>query len=95
MIFRYPLEENVKENEAEDQRCLAQVEEILEKQTKIGNPVVGVIVEPVQSEGGDHHGSNAWFQVFSIFPPFFEKSTKPLPTRHGMDVKEKRDFSNQ
>ena len=70
MIFRYPLEENVKDNEAEDQRCLAQVEEILEKQTKIGNPVVGVIVEPVQSEGGDHHGSNAWFQVFQILLPF-------------------------
>ena len=21
-----------------------------------------MIVEPIQSEGGDHHGSNAWFQ---------------------------------
>ena len=60
--FRYPLEENVQENAAEDQRCLAKVEEILEAQTKIGNPVVGVIVEPIQSEGGDHHGSNVWFQ---------------------------------
>ena len=60
--FRYPLEENVQENAAEDQRCLAKVEEILEAQTKVGNPVVGVIVEPIQSEGGDHHGSNVWFQ---------------------------------
>jgi len=60
--YKYPLEENVKENAAEDQRCLAQVEEILESQTKNGNPVVGVIVEPIQSEGGDHHGSNVWFQ---------------------------------
>jgi len=60
--YKYPLEENSKENQAEDQRCLAQVEEILEARTKMGNPVVGVIVEPIQSEGGDHHGSNAWFQ---------------------------------
>ena len=28
--YKYPLEENVKENEAEDQRCLAKVEELLE-----------------------------------------------------------------
>jgi len=60
--YKYPLEENVKENEAEDQRCLAKVEELLEAGDKKGVPVVGMIVEPIQSEGGDHHGSNAWFQ---------------------------------
>ena len=83
------MEENVKLNEAEDQRCLAKVEELLEAGEyvvyffhpflylftsidwlfvyipgdKKGVPVVGMIVEPIQSEGGDHHGSNAWFQV--------------------------------
>ena len=25
--------------------------------------MTGIIVEPIQAEGGDHHGSNAWFQV--------------------------------
>eukprot|EP00095_Tigriopus_kingsejongensis_P002720 maker-scaffold1343_size46188-snap-gene-0.8 protein:Tk02720 transcript:maker-scaffold1343_size46188-snap-gene-0.8-mRNA-1 annotation:"4-aminobutyrate mitochondrial" len=60
--YKYPLEENTSVNDAEDKRCLAQVEEILEKQTKIGNPCAGLIVEPIQSEGGDHHGSSAWFQ---------------------------------
>ena len=25
-------------------------------------PVVGVVVEPIQSEGGDYHGSPAFFQ---------------------------------
>ena len=30
-----------------------------------GWPVTGVIVEPIQAEGGDHHGSNAWFQVYN------------------------------
>ena len=61
--YKYPLEENVKENEAEDKRCLAKVEAILEDQVKKGVPCVGMIVEPIQSEGGDHHGSSAWFQV--------------------------------
>ena len=66
MSLRYPLEENARENEAEDKRCLAKVEETLEKQKKVGNPCVGLIVEPIQSEGGDHHGSNAWFQGLQV-----------------------------
>ena len=65
-FYRYPLEENVRENEAEDQRCLAQVEEILEAKNKGPVPCVGVIVEPIQSEGGDHHGSPAWFQGLQV-----------------------------
>jgi len=60
--YKYPLDENVRENEEEDKRCLALVEETLERQVKVANPCVGMIVEPIQSEGGDHHGSNAWFQ---------------------------------
>ena len=66
IIFRYPLDEFVRENEEEDKRCLALVEETIEAQKKKNNPVVGVIVEPIQSEGGDFHGSNVWFQV-SLF----------------------------
>ena len=65
-FYRYPLEENVRENEAEDQRCLAQVEEILEAKNKGPVPCVGIIVEPIQSEGGDHHGSPAWFQGLQV-----------------------------
>lgn len=60
---RYPLEDYVRENEAEDKRCLAQVEDIFESQKKKGSPISGMIVEPIQSEGGDHHGSKEWFQV--------------------------------
>jgi len=60
--YKYPLEENVRENAAEDARCLAQVEEIFEHQKKIGNPCAGCIIEPIQSEGGDYHGSPEWFQ---------------------------------
>ena len=65
-FYRYPLEENVRENEAEDQRCLAQVEEILEAKNSGPVPCVGIIVEPIQSEGGDHHGSPAWFQGLQV-----------------------------
>ena len=32
--YKYPLEENVKENQAEDKRCLAKVEAILEDQKR-------------------------------------------------------------
>jgi 4-aminobutyrate aminotransferase/(S)-3-amino-2-methylpropionate transaminase len=57
------LEEFVRENRAEDIRCLATVEEQIEKQSKIGIPVAGIIVEPIQAEGGDYHGSKEFFQV--------------------------------
>ena len=28
--------------------------------------IQGMIVEPVQAEGGDHHGSAAWFQGLQV-----------------------------
>merc|ERR1719320_253713 len=60
--YQYPLEEHARENAAEDARCLAMAEETIEASEDRGWPVTGVIVEPIQAEGGDHHGSNAWFQ---------------------------------
>ncbi len=60
------MEENVRENEAEDQRCLAQVEDIVAKAEKSDQPCAGIIVEPIQSEGGDHHGSAKWFQGLQV-----------------------------
>ena len=64
--YKYPLEEFVRENAKEDERCLATVEEQIEKQAKEGIPVAGVIIEPIQAEGGDNHGSKAFFQVQSL-----------------------------
>ena len=61
--YKYPLEEFVRENAKEDERCLATVEEQIEKQAKEGIPVAGVIIEPIQAEGGDNHGSKEFFQV--------------------------------
>lgn len=60
--YKYPLEDFVEENKAEDRRCLAEVEEQFEVFNKQGKFVAGVIVEPIQAEGGDHHGSATFFQ---------------------------------
>lgn len=61
--YKYPLNENVRENQQEDERCLAEVEELFEKYNKEKNiPVAGVIIEPIQSEGGDNHASPEFFQ---------------------------------
>ena len=51
-----------RENDAEDDRCLAMAEDVIANSDKTGCPITGVIVEPIQAEGGDHHGSNKWFQ---------------------------------
>lgn len=57
--LKYPLEKHVEENKAEEQRCLAAVEELI---TSWHCPVAALIVEPIQSEGGDNHASPAFFQ---------------------------------
>ena len=56
----------MRENQAEDERCLANVEELIEKQAKLGIPVAGMMVEPIQAEGGDYHGSKEFFQVSAM-----------------------------
>jgi len=60
--YKYPLEDNVRENAEEDKKCLADVEDKIEAWKKKGNPVAGIIIEPIQAEGGDHHGSPEFFQ---------------------------------
>ncbi|ETN36631.1 4-aminobutyrate aminotransferase [Cyphellophora europaea CBS 101466] len=57
--LRYPLDQYQAENNAEEQRCLQQVETII---TSWHCPVAGCIIEPIQSEGGDNHASPAFFQ---------------------------------
>ncbi|XP_045128401.1 4-aminobutyrate aminotransferase, mitochondrial-like [Portunus trituberculatus] len=61
-IYKYPLEEHVRENQEEDRRCLEQVEDLIHKYNNMGNPVAGIVVEPIQSEGGDNHASSEFFQ---------------------------------
>lgn len=57
--YKYPLEKHVEENKAEDVRTLAIVEDIL-KNWHV--PVAAIIIEPIQSEGGDNHASAEFFQ---------------------------------
>lgn len=61
-VYKYPLSENACENQKEDERCLAEVECLIEKWKKAGNDVAGIIVEPIQSEGGDNEASPEFFQ---------------------------------
>jgi len=60
--YKYPLEDNVKENAAEDKKSLANVEELIDEWQKKGTPVAGIIIEPIQAEGGDNHASPEFFQ---------------------------------
>ncbi|KAH3680415.1 hypothetical protein WICMUC_000346 [Wickerhamomyces mucosus] len=57
--YKYPLEQNTEFNNSEDERCLKIVENII---TSSPIPVAALIIEPIQSEGGDNHGSAAFFQ---------------------------------
>ncbi|CAN6611466.1 4-aminobutyrate aminotransferase [Trichomonascus vanleenenianus] len=57
--LKYPLEDNVEHNKAEEARCLEEFEKVL---TTWSSPVAAIIVEPIQSEGGDNHASAAYFQ---------------------------------
>jgi len=60
--YKYPLAENERENLAEDNACLAELEETIVAQLAKGCPAAGIIAEPMQAEGGDFHGSAYWFQ---------------------------------
>ncbi|KAK3854875.1 hypothetical protein Pcinc_038687, partial [Petrolisthes cinctipes] len=38
------------------------VEDVIERYNKVGKTVAGIVVEPIQSEGGDNHASPQFFQ---------------------------------
>ncbi|KAF2097385.1 4-aminobutyrate aminotransferas-like protein [Rhizodiscina lignyota] len=58
-MLKYPLEEHASENAAEEQRCLDETERLIKEWHA---PPAAIIVEPIQSEGGDNHASPAFFQ---------------------------------
>ncbi|CAF3340686.1 unnamed protein product [Rotaria sp. Silwood1] len=60
--YKYPLGENEQENTKEDEKCLAHIEELFHEYKSKQKPVVGVVAEPIQSEGGDYHGSPTFFR---------------------------------
>ncbi|KAI9476729.1 hypothetical protein LPJ79_002045 [Coemansia sp. RSA 1821] len=58
--LRYPLEKYAQENAQEEKRCLEELERILRTHPV---PIAAVIVEPIQSEGGDRHASAEFFRA--------------------------------
>ncbi|KAK6843695.1 hypothetical protein PG987_004555 [Apiospora arundinis] len=58
-LLKYPLEEHVEENAKAEADSIAEVEDLI-KNYHI--PPCAVIVEPIQSEGGDNHASPAFFR---------------------------------
>jgi 4-aminobutyrate aminotransferase/(S)-3-amino-2-methylpropionate transaminase len=60
--LRYPLEDNVEYNKAEEKKCLDEVTNIFVTRKAEGRPVAGAIIEPILSEGGDLHASADFFK---------------------------------
>ncbi len=56
---RFPLEEHAEENALAEARSLAELAAVLEA---YAGRVAAVVVEPVQSEGGDRHASASFFR---------------------------------
>ena len=57
--LKYPLAANVDANDAEERRCLDAAIALMDADPD----VVGLIVEPVQAEGGDNHASPGFFRA--------------------------------
>lgn len=57
--LQYPLDQYAEENAAAEKAALQEVEHLL---TTYHVPPCAVIVEPIQSEGGDNHASPAFFR---------------------------------
>ncbi|KNG51086.1 4-aminobutyrate aminotransferase [Stemphylium lycopersici] len=68
--LKYPLSEHEAENRAEEQRCLDETERII---AEYHNPPAAVVIEPIQSEGGDNHAT-----------PFFFRGLRELTKKHNV-----------
>ncbi|KAK4218006.1 4-aminobutyrate aminotransferase [Rhypophila decipiens] len=58
-LLKYPLEEHVEENHAAEKAALEEVEHLI---LNYRVPPCAVVVEPIQSEGGDNHASPEFFR---------------------------------
>jgi len=56
--IKYPLHENLEYNKKNEELCLEDTEYIIDNSSE---PIAGMIVEPIQSEGGDNHASIDYF----------------------------------
>lgn len=69
---KYPLSKHARENQEAEKAALAQVEETI-VEWKQKKPVAVLVVEPIQSEGGDNHASPAFF-----------RGLREITKRHGV-----------
>lgn len=60
--YKHPLLGNIEQNRREEARCLQQVCSKIEEYGARGTPVAGVVIEPIQGEGGDNHASPDFFR---------------------------------
>jgi 4-aminobutyrate aminotransferase/(S)-3-amino-2-methylpropionate transaminase len=60
--YKYPLKEHADYNKQQDYDCLGDVEMKIRMQADKGHDVAALIVEPIQSEGGDFHASPEFFK---------------------------------
>lgn len=58
----YPLEEHAADNAAEESRCLEQVRHVIQERARKGKPVAGMIIEPIQAEGGDRTATDSFYR---------------------------------
>jgi len=60
--MKYPLEDHVAENKATEQTILDQVRQIIRERKNEGKPVAGMIIEPIQAEGGDRSATDDFYR---------------------------------
>uniref|UniRef100_A0A8C7HWM3 4-aminobutyrate aminotransferase n=1 Tax=Oncorhynchus kisutch TaxID=8019 RepID=A0A8C7HWM3_ONCKI len=84
--LRYPLDQFERENAREEARCLEEAEDLIVKWNQKGRHVAGVVIEPIQAEGGDNHASFDFYtklrgitkKPFRIFNTWLGDHTKNL-----------------
>lgn len=59
--------------------------DLIEKYKKKGNPVAGIVVEPIQSEGGDNEASPEFFRDLQKLSKEVTK-IKPYEVNTGCDL---------
>ncbi|CCF58966.1 hypothetical protein KAFR_0F03700 [Kazachstania africana CBS 2517] len=71
-FYEYPLDdpENKTKNQKEDDRCLKIVEELI---NSWDIPIAAILIEPIQSEGGDNHAS-----------PYFLQGLRDITLKNGI-----------
>uniref|UniRef100_A0A8C2VUD5 4-aminobutyrate aminotransferase n=1 Tax=Chinchilla lanigera TaxID=34839 RepID=A0A8C2VUD5_CHILA len=100
--LKYPLEEFEKDNQQEEARCLEEVEDLIVKYRKKKKTVAGIIVEPIQSEGGDNHASDDFFRKlrdiarkpYRIFNTWLGDPSKNLLLAEVINIIKREDLLN-